>query len=142
MLINTIFNDPLIIPTSRIARYLTHSRPALLQKSVCVLPPSPPPPAPPSPSPTPPSHHPQPTCSRPLILDLEQVLLPLPLVAKNMRSSVLPALLSHILTTHPLPARGGQYVGLGAASQRPDEPAWAGWKVCTRPAQEENMSSL
>ena len=113
-------SDPLIIPASRIARYLTHSRPALLQKSVCLLPPSPPPPAPPSP--TPPSHHPQPTCSRPLILVLEQVLLPLPLVAKNMRSSVLLALVSHILTTHPLPARGGQYVGLGAAGQRADEP--------------------
>ena len=91
-----------------------------------MLPPSPPPPAPPSPSPTPPSHHPQPTCSRPLILVLEQVFLPLPLVAKNMRSSVLPALLSHILTTHPLPAGGGQYVGLGAAGQRADE-AVMGW---------------
>jgi hypothetical protein len=111
-----------------------------LTESVCVLPPSPPPPAPPSPSPTPPSHHPQPTCSRPLILVLEQVLLPL--VVKIMRSSVLLALVSHILTTHPLPAGGGQYVGLGAASQRPDEPAWAGWKVCTRPMQGENMFSL
>ena len=102
--------DHITITTSRINKNLQPS----------------PPPAPPSPSPPPPSCHSQPTCSRPLFLVLEQVLLPPGCKHHEVPCPACP----HVLLPHHLsvPARGvHQYAGLGLADQRFDDAPGIGW---------------